>query len=333
MTDSSKGNTSYMAFGFLFTLIAVVALIALILTNSSADNVSSTGTIGNASPTITNLTISTSTYGTAASPVALTAGTTTTVYVNGTGNDNNGCGQIDKATGTGASLGDADSKWEGVLYRTSIGSQTCTPSNTNCYTITTADADLASGSNLCTDASGGSDLSTQFEFDVPLQFFADATDTGSSPDLASTNWTAWVKVTDDWGGTGTASTTTDVSTTNGLTMVTGSITYPSTALGAESSEQTVTLTNTGNNNTFDPYVSMSADWSCTIGSIVKGNTKWSVLTEGAQTSLTTSPAAINLDIAKSTGTGSNGSFYTKLTIPSTGVGGSCTSTLVVGAST
>jgi hypothetical protein len=331
MPESSRGSQTYMAFGLLFTLIAVVALIALVLSQSSADNVSETAYVTNVNPSISNLTIATSSYGGAASTLTLTPSTTTTFFVHGTGTDTNGCGQIDDADGNGTTA----SKWEGKFYRTSVsGAETCTANNLNCYTITTEDTDLSGNGNACTDATGGSDSSLAFQFDIPVQFYADATVAASLPDYASTNWTAWVKVYDDQGGTGTATATTEVDTLKAIGLEASSETYPSTAFGAQSAEQTINVYNRGNYDDLDLSVSQSAVWSCTIGTIPIANLKHSVTSGGAQTDMSATPANLNLNIDKSiTGvdTSSTGTFYTKLTIPASGVAGTCTSTLVVGA--
>ena len=91
--------------------------------------------------------------------------------------------------------------------------------------------------------------------------------------------------------------------------------------------------NLGNDNDLDPLVSMSADWTCSVGTIAKENTDISTESAGTYVDITATPTAVEENIAKTTdGTASEGTFYTKLTIPVSGVGGSCSSNLIVGAS-
>lgn len=334
-----------MVFGFLFTLIAVVALIALLVTKSGADTTTQEFSITNINPAIPTLTISSTSFGTAYTPVTLLENVGKTIYVHGTASDQNGCGQIDVVNGSGLGAGVTDSSlWTGRFYRTNLaGGQDCTPNQSNCYWITMENADLAvAGRDQCTDAGGGSDQALEFEFDQLVNYYADATDANSVPDYSATDWTAYISIIDDQGGSTSATATTEVATLSALDTVTSAITYAATAWGDTTPQKSITIENTGNYNALDPMISQEAVWACNIGVIPIGNVKWSIVSDQDpaydpntdQTTLTNVATAINLNITKSQtgvpGPGSEGTFYTRLTVPNQGIGGTCNSTLTLG---
>jgi hypothetical protein len=315
MADSKQGSTNMM-FGLMFTLIAIVALIALILSRSSADSASQTASVENTAPVINSATISLSSQGEAATEVDLTESSTKTVYLWGTATDNNSCKQIDDGT--------AD--WEGFFGKDDVivDISGCLPDNLSCYQDVTADI---SGCSATTTTQ------VTYEFSFPIQYYADGTDVGGQ--YVARHWEGWVQVND--GTTTDVATTTstfEVNTLSGINASETSLSYGSLGLGATSAAVSVELINTGNNNVLDPYVSMSADWTCDVGTIAVAQTKYDTASGGAYaTSLSTTPTAVNMDIAKSTnGTDSSELLYTKLTVPSTGTYGSCTATFVVAGS-
>lgn len=315
----AQNESTMLMYGILLALVAVIILLVLLVSKSQTDDSSQTATITNSNPTVDSVTISTSSGGSAASAISLTENTTTTIYIHGTATDNNGCEEIDDVS-TG-------SLWDIRLYRTSIGDETdCTVTNsTSCYVDTEQNADLTNCST------GGSDTDIDYEMDIPVQYYADATDAGAH---SATDWTAWVGVTDDNAGVGSSTATTEVNTLTALD-VSSPIAYGSLALGAYSAEQTITITNTGNNNALDPTIEQSADWSCTVGSIPKSNVHWSISpTAGGQTgydagtAVSASADSLGLSILKTTnGAASTDDVYTILRVPTTGASGSCTSTL------
>ena len=322
MPDKSSSNSAYMAFGLLFTIIAVIALVALILNNSGAASISSSGSVTNAAPTLDTPTISATSGGVALDPIVLTAGTTTKVYIHGTITDNNGCEDIDSLDGS--------EDLTVALYKSdATNGKACTANNLDCYQPTEVAGDLTG----CT--AGGADLTTEYETDVDIQFYAHATAAGVDPDHSLDHWVATVDVTDANGGTVSASSAnTEIAQLKGLSISSGSISYGGVALGGTSAEQTVTVVNEGNKDNFDPNILQTADWSCTIGTMDVGQVHWNLTALQAYasgTAVTGSAVSMNMNIAKTTdGTDSTGNFYTQLQIPSTGVGGSCTSSLVVG---
>lgn len=318
--NPKANRTFYLIYGVLFSVIALVALIALIIVSSSADDVSQTAAVTSAAPTVDSVTIALTSLGSSASAIDLTENTTTTVYIHGTASDSNGCEHIDDADG-------GSSTWAVAFYRTSVaGGSSCTANNSNCYQDTEVDADITN----CT--SGGSDLSVDYEFDIDVRYFADATDASSSPDYSSTTWTANVNITDDAAETGSSSATTEMNTLKAIN-VDSSVDYGTMALGANSSEQDITLTNTGNDNDLDPTIEQASVWSCTVGTIAVSALHWNTVSgEGYWAGTTTTVSGVDLDnfsIIKATTTahGSTDDVYTTLRLPTTGVGGSCTSVL------
>lgn len=310
----------HLIYGVFFTIIAIVALVALIVVSSQADDTSQTAAVTPDAPTVDSVTIAATSQGGSASAISLTENTTSTVYIYGTVSDNNGCEEIDDADG-GAST------WAVAFYRTDVtDGATCTPSNADCYQDTEIDADITN----CTP--GGGDLTVDYEMDIDVYYYADATDAGSSPDHSATTWTANVSVTDDDGQTGTASATTELNTLKAIN-VESSIDYGTVALGADSAEQDITITNTGNDNDLDPTIEQASDWSCTVGTIAVSYLHWN--TTAAQSywdGTTTTNSGVdlsNMSILKATTTvhSSADDVYTILRLPTTGVGGSCTSVL------
>jgi hypothetical protein len=314
--SNNKGGGHFspnVIYGIIFVVISVIGLVALSVVLSRADTVSQTGSVTNDDPSIDSITISESSLGSADSSLTLTENANKTIYVHGTATDNNGCEDIDDT---------ASATWGARLYRTGVGNN-CTASDNNCYTITPANEDITGCS------AGGSDLNVVYEFDFDLKYFADATDAGSSPDFSSSEWTAGVKVTDNNNGDSNfATTTAEVATLKALN-VTSDKSYGEVALGATSAEQTLTITNTGNDDDLDPTIEQASTWSCTIGTIPQDQLHWSDTSSFAYadaTSVTSSAVDLN-DASIEKGAGGTHEIYTQLYISTTGVGGSCTSTL------
>ena len=332
MSDSTKQSSNLMAFGFLFTLIAVVALIALILSNSAADT-EQNATIDPSAPVLSEMTVSIiSEYGaTAGGTITPTAGTTKSVYVHGVVTDDNGCETLD-----------TNAQWDATLYRTNVASgSACTADEQNCYAFTGANVARGAGTDTCADSN---DTDMDYAFTVPLQYFADAT-VASADSFSATTWTAWVSITDDETLNDTDSLTFEVGKLLALNVDETSVEYGALALGENSfsnagSATPVTIANYGNYEALDPVISQAAAWDCTIpngigSDIAIANTDWSLTAAegGSWTNMTNSPASLDLDIAQAASSldaAATEDVYMMFTVPSVGVGGDCTSQLTVG---
>lgn len=334
MKKSSSPDLSRYAHVFyavVFGVLAVASLGALLLYQSLTDTSTQSATVGNAVPTVTvytNSTSDTSAYtgdsgGAASTGIALTENTTTNIYIHGTASDDNGCEQITKDNGT----------WSAKVYRTNIatagGSTTCqTADDNDCYNVTETVLG-ATANSTCT--TGGSDLTVNYEFTVPLNYFADATDASSTN--AATTWTSQVDLTDSASGSVSGSDVFEIASTAALD-VGATVSFGSLSLGATSgSDATMTVTNTGN-TLMDLAISSTA-FTCTIGSIAVGNSKYSLTSStayGSMTALSATPTALtSFDLAARTGAASTKDIYLKMSIPSTGVSGTCNSTITVTA--
>ena len=317
---ASEKSSATMTLGIIFAVIALAALIALMMSLSSADDSSGTVNVLNATPTVDQVNIALTSGGANVDPMVLQTEGVTKFYIHGAASDNNGCEQIDTVTGGGGS------SWEVKLFRTTATNGFgCTADANNCYDVPEDNADVTN----CT--AGGGDLTVDYEFDVDVQFYAEATDAGSQPDHAATDWTVEVQVTDDDSATGIGAITPELQTYKSLNV--NNVNYGALNVGATSTEQTMVVTNKGNYNTLDIALSQAADWTCTIGTIPKGNVHWNTTSGqgyGSGTAVTGTDANINSDIAKSTnGTDSNYNVYMTLQLPANGVEGTCNSTLAV----
>lgn len=271
----------------------------------------------NSAPTVDSITIALSSGGSAVSSIDVTEAGTKTLYIHGSASDVDGCTQIDSVDGS--------SQWQVVFYRSEVqGIWGCTANNRDCYQIQEQQENLSG-------CSGPLDVNLNFEMSFPLYYYADATDTGSSPNYASQNWTATVVINDDQFAQGSSSMTTEISTLKALN-VTSSIGYGSIQLGQTSAEKTIVITNTGNDNDLDPAVEDADGWACTYGSFAGSQVHWNTVAEqgwGSGTAVNSVATDMNdLSITKSaTNATSTKNVYVTLKIPNAGFGGSCSSTL------
>lgn len=334
----------HIIYGILFVLLALGALVALVMMRSFTDTSSQSSGVTNSLPTLTTVKVDSVTDQTGTWDSEDTDGVTfvnessaNTIYIHGTATDNNGCVELKKLAGaTGAA-------WTVAVYRTNVtNGSTCTAANNDCYQYSTA----AAAEPLMTEDTcieDGTDLTQQFEFAIPLLYYADPTDS-SAPTHSATTWTASVGLTDSQGGVATAGTDVfEINTFNALN-VSPTIDFSddggssSLALGfspANGQETVMTITNTGN-NTIDVQVSGTAlDCAAGYADIAVGNSKYfptAATAYASMTALTGTPATADVNVAKSSnGAAATGSLYWKLAIPSTGVGGTCSSNVTVSA--
>ena len=298
-----------------FSFISIFCLIIFLFTFPFAGD-----TQENNTPSITGITIATTSGGQQASVLDLTENSTTTVYIHGSASDADTCQEIDAVSGS--------SSWQVAFYRSNVsGAQNCTEDGLNCYQDTENNADLINCDNP-------GDTTLDYEMDIPIQYYADATDAGSSPDFASTDWTAYVEVIDDNSASVYSTSTIEINTLKALST-NASVNYGTIALNSESDEQFIVISNTGNDNDLDPLVSDTGGWTCTIGAFTSDYVKFNTtggLGWSAGTSVMTSASDLNnMSISKSTGgTNPTGTVYFTLKIPPNGVGGTCSSSLIVG---
>jgi len=236
-----------------------------------------------------------------ATSINLSAGQTTSVACTATLTDNNSCTEISAA--------------DAVLYRTNIGGgATCSTDANNCYNV----------SCVISDCTGPTDTAALATCTFSVEYYADPTDPGSAN--AGTDWTCQITPTDG-GGAGTAdSKTIEMATTRGLD-VTDEIDYGTLALAADTgaTNQLVTIRNTGNED-MDPEIS-GTDMACTVGSIPVANLKYDqndVTYASLSQTLAATAATYNLTLPQRTNGVVTDDVYWGLSMPTTGVGGSCT---------
>lgn len=322
MSDTQNPEGSALRlYGILFTIIAAVALIALVymvVVRSQADTSSQTTVVANAAPTVDTVITAIASGGADQATVTPTEGTTKRVYFRGAATDNNGCNEIDTA-----------SAWAYRTYRTNVtNAETCTLDNNDCYAGNTTNLTF-------TNCTGAGDLSLDYEGYVDVQFYADATDTGSA--FAANNWTGWVKAVDEAAtpANGTLTDTYELASLIALD-VTAAINYGTLTLGADSAVQTATFTQTGNRS-YDFNRSVDGDMICDgVGSsnIAAGQVKRHLTdsafawTDAAAAALTTTATEDEFNMGRRSNDASalTAAYYLRLRMPATGLRGTCTNT-------
>lgn len=335
MQEATTKNNIHLIYGILFTVIALVALIALVVVRSGADNANQNANISNATPVV-NTVITTETSGGAddSDGIAMSVdGATKTVYVRGAATDDNGCTQINAANGA----------WTAKMYN---GGGSNTGSGTTCSTAADNNDCYQVGESVlvltnCTAPSGTTnDTTVDYEFTFTLQHWADATDTGSN--YAASTWTSQVNVTDSGGAASTAATDTfEVSSANSLDVAT-SFSYGSMSLAeVTSSAPALTVTNTSNRS-IDLDINADGDMACTgtgSANIPVASGRYAVSTGAlafaSMTPLSTSASEVEISIARRTSEVSSSAknLFWKLTVPTTGVAGTCTNILTLTSKT
>ena len=264
-------------------------------------------------PTIDTITTAITSGGSDQSSISLVENSTKTVYIHGSASDVDGCIEID-----------AIGQWTVKAFRENMtDQQNCTADKNNCYSATSGSID---------NCSGGADTDLDYEGSMNIQYYADATDAGSS--YSSEVWVSFVKVIDDTSKAGYTTDTWEMSSLIALN-VTSSINYGTIALGADSAEQTITFTNTGNRD-IDADQTATGNMTCTgpgssgiaVGAAHISATQGFTYGTGDQ-ALTTTATTVNMSLAQRTddATPSTDDWYAILRMPATGVGGTCTNTV------
>lgn len=223
----------------LFSVVAIVALAAVLyltLGGTLADDTSQSAGVNNAGPTVDSLATE-DTEGNDLTAVTLTENGLTTIEFEGVASDENGCEDINDPT-----------LWTYTVYRTDVtDGANCTPDANDCY--------QGNPNNITVNScDGAGDLSLNFEAGIDLEYFADATD-ASAPIHSGTNWTVKFVVRDE--SANEAAELTDTFEVNSLQALdlSGPVNYGNLTLGSDSAQQTITVTQTGN-QVFDVNVSM-----------------------------------------------------------------------------
>lgn len=311
MNGYRQGSRADMYIGFAYSLIALLVFLTLIVSRSSADDVSTTVTISNLAPSLGAITVAGVSYGgtLASSGITLTEGATTTIYIYGNATDAGGCQEIDSA-----------SQFSGKFYRTDVNNGVnCSLDNNNCYSLGTAVIDQCS-------AVDGTGTVERYQFSKAIAYYADPTTSGSPHE--ATTWTANVTVTNNSSLSASTSVTVEMNTLLALNVA-SSISYGSVPLGGTSSEQTVVLTNTGN-IVMNALVS-GASMVCSMGTVPASFQHWSLTPSFSYSSgIALSGTAVNMHnfTPQRTNDASSSSTntYWKFKAPSTGVLGVCTGT-------
>lgn len=268
----------------------------------------------NSSPSVDTVVTAIVSGGSDQSSITLVENSTKTIYIHGSASDPDGCGDIDTL-----------SRWLVKTFRTDVtGAQTCTTDNNNCYEATSG--------TLSNCTLGGGDLNIDYEAPISLQYYADPTDAGSPH--SATNWTVFVRVRDDASAVGYSTDNYEMESLIALT-VSGSVDYGTVALGADSVEQTITFTNSGNRD-IDADQTADGDMICNgpgSQNIAVGKVHFSFsagFTYGTgDQALTTTASTVELDFPQRTNDSliSVKSAYLILRMPTDGVGGTCSNTI------
>lgn len=318
MSDNKQTSFHWLVGGIL-AIVGIFAVAGHVMLSSQADDVTTQATINNSAPTVDSVTIS----GTIASDtddfgagITLSPNTTKQVYVNGYISDLNGIEDITAI--------------EGFLYK-SDQSSACSYDANNCYQSYWNDVPA---SDTCTVSQSDSDT-YRFSCDVDMYYFAD--DTSATSAAPTTNWVAYVSVSDGTAADNDASKTTEVNTLLSLSIP-ASLTF-SDALTAGTATTDVnnaalTVTQTGNDGA-DVNVSMASAMSCSSrGTIPVNQIEWSLTdteySNAANADLSTSASDTNVGVSLQTDDGSQQTktLYFNI-LPSAGVEGTCSGTLVI----
>jgi hypothetical protein len=262
--------------------VGILAFVGVVV----ADTTSTSVTVGNATPTITNLSLNGGNDINLIENSFVFASTTMTIT------DSNGCDTISSVTAK--------------VYRgaTNNAGTVCMADDNNCYVeFYTC---MATSTDTCT---GGADTTVDYECAFKLWYIADPTSTGSAFD--SDIWSVSA-TTSDGVATASATNTAETIEINELLSldVSTTIVYGSLSPGTntDTSNQTVTVTNTGNAS-LDTEISgddMCTDYDTCAGSILAAtqqkygfsNVAYGSLSFG----LTNTPTSRVADLAKPTAT-------------------------------
>lgn len=301
--NNSRHRSSFIAFSIIFAGFFCSLLIV------HADDVSTSVTVGNSAPVISNLSLN------GGNDITLTENSSVLATSTMTVTDANGCSEISSVT--------AKMHRSGVVSSCADDDESCYNAYGSCTATTTG--------NTC---DGGSDTSVQYECTFRLWYTADPTDSGT---YSGEIWTVSA-TSSDGTNSGVATNTAETIEVDSLNSldVTASIAYGSVSPNSNtgSSNQTTTVTNTGN-TAIDSEVSgddMCTDYPGCAGDTFGQDQQKFDTSDSAYGSLsntlaaTTSAATIELDLAKPSATSSavTDALYWGIAIPAGQAPGSYT---------
>ncbi|MFA5185600.1 MAG: hypothetical protein WC551_03875 [Patescibacteria group bacterium] len=331
LQKNSVKQPAFLMAGVLFTLIALVALAALLVLKSKADTATQQANTGNTAPALDSLIVSDTSGSGDVGPAGSGSGFTTnegaakTLYVRGQATDLNGCSDLQDVKIT--------------VYRSgATGADACTPDMNDCYTVTLLPADF--------DAGCGVGVNTvTFETSFSFANFVDPSDAGSPYDAQT--WLAKGVVKDNVNATHELTPDFEVNSMAAFS-VPGAINYGAVGLGQDSNAIGLTFSNTGN-RAVDAEVIALVDPvhqpEPLVGDMTSNLTGFADIAASAvHYSLTSgftygtgdtavsklASTALALDLAQQTDdlVVPTVDTYWKLRVPSTGVNGTYTNTLV-----
>lgn len=355
METSQNTSKIHMIIGILLLVVGVLVFLVFISLRSQGDAADSSATVSNSQPTINTFSISTtsgsgnfgSSGGGGSIQLDISEATTSMLYAYGTFTDLNGCSTVTSTSNV-----------PGVISFLELG-PTSTVANQcfygkqdyeSCYV--SAAVGLAYPQSCTFSACDSlSDTTGSFECTFKMESYADATDIGGTGASSAQVWYAEVRINDNSATSNAATATSTLSfelaTLNALN-VSNSLDYGSVAVGATSSEATLRIINTGNNNALD-FAFSGSNLTCTQGSIDTSRQRFSSTTGftwGNWTSdsvsgifrLLTSSSATNTykgNLTKPTGTTTESATrtYWLLAVPTpsdaTALRGTCTGQITV----
>lgn len=277
----------------------------------------SADTAGGASPPVVDTITAAATSGGSESTLTLTENSTTTLYIHGSISDADGCADV-------ATNGTVTAKF----YRSNhANGYSCSADNNDCYVIL---------NSACakTGCDGGGDNFFNYACTGAIQYYADTTVTGTH---TATNWSATVTATDSLGTAASSTDTIEMNSTVALAISPSSLPYGEIALGGQSAEQTVTVTNSGNIG-IDININVDGAFACTTGVLSADAAHYSMTqgfsyAAGAALSLQSTEVEFNHSPRTDDATPKTKNLYFRLQAPSTGAGGSCSNALTVTSTT
>ena len=247
-------------------------------------------TVNQVAPTTSNVVVNSS------SAISLTENTTTAVSVTGTVTDNNSCQDVSAAVTS--------------LYRSAVTYATCDTTgennNNSCY----ADVSCSVSGGSCTSNTDGS---ADYTCTVNVQYHADPTDTSTQYDAQ--NWLATIEATDAGSNVHAAESAVGVEMNSLVALnITSTINYGTILAGQNSASPVQTTVTATGNVGLDTEVSstssstaMCTDYPTCAGStiaIAQQEYSASTFSYGAGTDLTITATNLELNVLKTTITGS-----------------------------
>ncbi|MFH1292424.1 MAG: hypothetical protein ABIH87_04490 [bacterium] len=310
--------------------LLIILIFVSLRSQTDEETVTGTATVANASPTISSIEMGTSAGDTSltASGFALSEGATSSArFLSVLFTDNNGCDEI--AVDGETVMSYYNSSLIALTGCDSVGERNLD----QCYYFdgednNGGDANVSCSWSDCTD--GGTDTTGIYacQFDIP--YFAD-----------EGTWIVQATVTDGGTLTGANNLDKDIPLLRALNLSDHELDFGNIALGAISAEQTITITNTGNEGDLDLQIQIPADFNCTASDVNLLSTAFYAGTSsdpgltGFTALASSAPVGFgtNLEDRDVGNPPPNTSTLFKIQMPSTGVAGTCTGTIELNGST